>query len=94
MFEFWKNLNKPSKPGRTLRDLKKLFFHLSASQLDIVYVIKYKSGTDGFLYSIRENICLVLFRRQYGIFGFCDYISIPKMMGSSACLGVYTVRNV
>ena len=40
-----------------------------------------------------ENICLVLFRRQNGISGPCDYISFPKMIGSSAYFEVYTVRN-
>ena len=41
-----------------------------------------------------ENICLVLFRRQISIFCHCDYISFPKIMGSSAYFEVFTVRNV
>ena len=65
--------------------------------IDSVPVIEYKSGTDVFLYSIKnraeENTCLVLLRRQYGIFGSNDYISFPKMMGSSVYFEVYSVRN-
>ena len=36
----------------------------------------------------------MLFRRQNGISGSCDYFSFPKMMGSSSYFKVYTVRNV
>ena len=32
-----------------------------------------------------------MFRRQNCIFGSCDYISFPKIMGSSAYFEVYTV---
>ena len=43
---------------------------------------------------VEENICLKLFRRQISIFCHCDYISFPKIMGSSAYFEVYAVRNV
>ena len=36
----------------------------------------------------------MLFRRQNGIFGSWNYISFPKIMGSSAYFEVYKVRNV
>ena len=57
--------------------------------------IRYGRGFVQYIYSrAEENVCLVLFRRQNGIFGSCDYNAFPQIMGASAYFEVSTICNV
>ena len=52
------------------------------------------SVSPSFMFNITYYNRVNRYRGQYGIFDSCDYISFPKMMGSSAYFEVYSVGNV